>query len=166
MSVLVVQSCNVVDAASQGKLGAQSSASVEISVTVHQSLSVVSPIELLLNDSSKTKSTASKPFCIAHSGINDNTSVPYDLVVDSLTQNENSNTHLYNIYLKDKDKSKMLLSEGTSITKQSLSSNNGQVTNECSHMSAELLIEKNTSVENIRKTTGTTDLLILLVRPH
>lgn len=167
--VLAVQLCNVANAASQGKLGTQSTASVEISVTVNQSLSTVSPNELLLNTSSQAGLTTNKPFCIAHNGFNKNASVPYELIVDSLVApNEKSHTLPFNIYLEDKntDKNKQLLTEGTTITKQSRLSRGEQLVNECASTDAQLSIEKNYSAENTPSASETAGLLILLVRPN
>ena len=167
--VLAVPLCNAANAASQGKLGTQSTASVEISVTVNQSLSTMSPNELLLNTSNQARLTTTKPFCIAHNGSNKNASVPYELIVDSLVApNKNPHTLPFNIYLEDKNtnKNKQLLTEGTTITKQSRLSRDEQLVNKCASTGTQLSIEKNYSAENTSPASETAGLLILLIRPN
>jgi len=167
--VLATQLCNVVNAASQGKLGTQSTASVEISVTVNQSLSAVSPNELLLNYSNQTRLTTNKPFCIAHNGLNKNASVPYELIVDSLAPaNENQHTLPFNIYLEDKNTniSKQLLTNGTALAKQSRLRTSEHLINDCANSGTQLSIEKNNYTENAALHSEATGLLILLIRPN
>lgn len=167
--VLLILLGNVVHAASQGKLGTQSTASVEISVTVNQSLSAVSPNELLLNYSNRASLRSDKPFCIAHNGLNKNASVPYELIVDSLTSsNKNQHALPYNIYLEDKytNKSKHLLTNGTTIAKQSNLSSSKELLNECANSGVRLSIEKNYSAKNTASSLKSAGLLILLVSPN
>ncbi|MDH3608598.1 MAG: hypothetical protein OEQ24_05055 [Gammaproteobacteria bacterium] len=162
---------NVVHAASQGKLGTQSIASVEILVTVNQSLSAISPNELLLNNFNQTNLTVNKPFCIAHNGFDKNASVPYELIVDRLVSiNENQHSLPFNIFLEDKDKntnkSKHLLKNGITIAKQSNLSSSKELLNECVSTGAQLSIEKNNSAKKAASVPKTAGLLILLISPN
>ncbi len=171
--VLLILLGNVVHAASQGKLGTQSIASVEILVTVNQSLSAISPNELLLNNSNQTNLTVNKPFCIAHNGFDKNASIPYELIVDRLVSiNENQHSLPFNIFLEDKDKdkntnkSKHLLKNGITIAKQSNLSSSKELLNECVSTGAQLSIEKNNSAKKAASVPKTAGLLILLISPN
>lgn len=167
--VLLLLLGNVVHAASQGKLGTQSTASVEISVTVNQSLSAVSPNELLLNNSSQASLSSHKPFCIAHHGLHKNASVPYELIVDSLTpSNENQHVLPYNVFLEDNssNKNKQLLTNGTTIAKQSNLSSSKELLLDCANSGVRLSIEKNYSAEKTASIPKAAGLLILLVSPN
>ena len=167
--MLLILLGNVVNAASQGKFGTQSTASVEISVTVNQSLSTVSPNELLLNNSNQTNLTVNKPFCIAHNGFDKNASIPYELIVDQLVSaNENQHSLPFNIFLEDKNanKSKHLLKNGTTIAKQSSLSSSKELLNECISTGAQLSIEKNYSAKKAASVPDTAGVLILLVSPN
>ncbi len=167
--VLLILLSNVAHAASQGKLGIQSTASVEISVTVNQSLSAVSPNELLLNNSSQASLNSHKPFCIAHHGLHKNASVPYELIVNSLTTSyKNQHDIPYNIYLEDKNtnKSKQLLTNGTAIAKQSNLSRSKELLLDCAKSGVRLSIEKNYSIEKTASIPKAAGLLILLVSPN
>ena len=169
--VLLILLGNVVHAASQGKLGTQSIASVEILVTVNQSLSAISPNELLLNNFNQTNLTVNKPFCIAHNGFDKNASVPYELIVDRLVSiNENQHSLPFNIFLEDKDKntnkSKHLLKNGITIAKQSNLSSSKELLNECVSTGAQLSIEKNNSAKKAASVPKTAGLLILLISPN
>lgn len=167
-SILVSLLSNTAYAASQGKLGIQSSASVDISVTVNQSLSAVSPNELMLNNSNQNGS-ASMPFCIAHQGFKKKASVPYELVVDSLVSpHKDQQTLPYKIYLEDKNKSKnkLLLNSGTTISKQSTLNISEQVIDECANNGLKLSIEKFTNENKDTSKTAAVGLMILLVSPN
>ena len=169
--VLLILLGNVVHAASQGKLGTQSITSVEILVTVNQSLSAISPNELLLNNSNQTNLTVNKPFCIAHNGFDKNASVPYELIVDRLVSiNENQHSLPFNIFLEDIDKntnkSKHMLKNGTKIAKQSNLNSSKELLNECVSTGAQLSIEKNNSAKKAASVPDTAGVLILLVSPN
>ncbi len=168
VSLLVCLLSNTANAASQGKLGIQSSASVDISVTVNQSLNAVSPNELLLNSSNHSGST-SMPFCIAHHGFKKKSSVPYSLSVDSLdTLHQDSHTLPYKIYLEGKNtnKNKLLLRSGTTITQQSTLKISPQVVHDCAENGLKLSIEKNRNTKKGVLTTTAPGLMILLVSPY
>ncbi len=167
VGLLVSLSFHVVDAASQGKLGTHSSASIEISVTVNQSLHTVSPKELILNSANKSAQT-SMPFCIAHHGVNKNSSVPYELIVTSpATSSKGQQASLpYKIYLEDKNKNKQLLNDGTTVAQQSTLTINEEIVAQCSDNGQRLLIEKNNSIKKDVFSTASAGLMILLVSPN
>ncbi|QMU61512.1 MAG: hypothetical protein GKR92_07295 [Gammaproteobacteria bacterium] len=167
--ILIFQIFNVAHAASQGKLGTESTASVEIAVTVNQSLSAVSPNELLLNNFNQSGLTANKPFCIAHNGFNKNASVPYELIVDRLIPvNEKQHSLPFNIYLEDKNsnKSKQLLIKGTALSKHSSLKTSDNLISDCSNTGAQLLIEKNNTIKKTALQSNAAGLLILVVSPN
>ena len=156
--------CNNVYAASQGKLGIQSSGSIEISVTIHQSLNAISPNEVLLHDNIKNNLTTSKPFCITNHGYDKNASVPYNLIVDRLeSYNTDTNNLPFNIFLEDKE-NKTLLTSGTKLSEQSVLYNNEDMLSNCMATGTKLSIEKKPTVKNTLQ-PNTTGLLLLLVSP-
>jgi hypothetical protein len=152
--ILICLACNSVDAASQGKRGIQSSATVEISVTIHQTLNAISENNL----------TTKKPFCIANHGYEKNASVPYNLIVDRLeSYDSDKNTLPFNIFLADKE-NKKLLTNGTKISKQSDLNINNDIVNNCVASGAQLLIEKKYNAKSALQ-SNTSGLLLLLVSP-
>lgn len=162
MAILI---CNPVHGASQGKFGTQSTATTEISVTIHQSLSTISPNELLLSNIIGNNLTTSKPFCITNNGYENNASVPYTLIVDRLEPINADLTRLpFNIFLKDKN-NKQLLSYGTTITKQSNLKSNKNIINDCIETGTQLSIENNNNTNNTQP-SDTAGLLLLLVSPN
>ena len=168
VSLLVSLLSNFTNATSQGKLGIQSSASIDISVMVTQSLSTVTPTELLLNDCNNCEST-SMPFCIAHHGLKEGSSVPYSLSVDSLEpSHQESRTLPYKIYLEDKDtkRNKLLLHSGTVITKQSTLNVSKKVINECAENGMKLSIEMDVTAKKSVPTSASAGLMILLASPY
>ena len=163
-------------AATQGKLGKQSSASIHISVQVNQTLTTVSPQELLLNQATLSDNRSLKPFCVAHHGYSQNASVPYELKVDDLkvhqqkidsTQNKNISSP-YNIYLEDKNSlhNRLRLSAGMSLFKQSALSFSDQITKECENSGLHLSIEMAESSNDSFQEPISPGLLILLVSPN
>ncbi|MFK7815297.1 MAG: hypothetical protein AB8B92_03095 [Gammaproteobacteria bacterium] len=155
---------NPVYAASQGKLGTQSTATVEISVTIHQSLNAISPNEILLGNSVQNNLTTSKPFCITNNGYGRDTNVPYELIVDRL---ESSNTDIdrlpFSIFLEDKS-NKRLLTKGAKIAKRSNLKNNNSTYKKCAETGTKLSI-KNNYPNNVSQ-PNTAGLLLLLVSPY
>ncbi len=166
-SLLLSLLFNVTNAASQGTLGKSSSASVEISITVNQSLRAVSPTELMLNSTNASKPT-SKPFCIAHHGFKNNSSVPYELVVDNLVSGnkDQQNPLPYKIYLEDKDENKQLLNNGTKVARQSTLNLSEEVVEQCSENGLRISIEEYNNTKNDVFSRTTAGLMILLVSPN
>lgn len=162
--VLLNLSSSVVHAASQGKAGTQSTASVEISVTVNQSLTTVSPNEILLSNSIQKYLSTSKPFCIANNGFEKNASVPYELIVDRLEPfNANLDRLPFNIFLEDKN-NKQLLTSGTKIAKQSNLKTNENLLEDCAKTGTQLSIENNNSKNTLQPNSA--GLMLLLVSPN
>ncbi len=162
--IMAVLAYNPVYAASQGKLGIQSTATTEISVTVHQSLNAISPNEILLGKKIENSLTASKPFCIANNGYKKNVNVPYELIVDRI---ESSNTGIdrlpFSIFLEDKY-TKKRLTKGTKIVKRSNLKTNRNIYNDCMDTGAKLSIKSNHSKDTLKPNTA--GLLLLLVSPY
>lgn len=157
---------NSANGASQGKLGNQSSASVDVSVTVNQSLRTVSANELIL-DSTKQNQSSSMPFCIAHNGFKKNASVPYELIVDSVSSpNKDLHALPYKLYLEDKNTSKLLLNNRTTIAKQSTLYLSEEIVSDCAEYGLKLSIEKNNTTKKEVSGTSTVGLMILLVSPY
>lgn len=156
-------------AASQGKLGKQSSASVQISVHVNQSLSTTGPEEILLNQN-KTN-----PLCIMHNGYEQNASVPYELKVSEIKMLTNSHmndeattssTPTLDIYLEDQksNKQKYQLSPGLSLFNQTrLNRNQYQ---DCQKNGMQLSVEiASDFMHAANQQNYSAGLLILLVSP-
>lgn len=162
--IIVALTYNPVYAASQGKLGTQSTATVEISVTIHQSLNAISPNEMLLGNSIQNNLTISKPFCITNNGYERNTNVPYELIVEKL---ESSNTDIhklpFSIFLEDKN-NKRLLTKGMKISKRSNLKNNNNIYKKCAETGTKLSIKNNDP--NNASQPNTAGLLLLLVSPY
>ncbi len=157
--------CNSTHAASQGKFGTQSSGTVEISVTIHQSINTISPNEILLNNTIGNNLATSKPFCITNNGYNKNTSVPYHLIIDRLEPiNSDLNRLPFDIFLKDKN-NKQLLTSGTTLSKQSYLKSNENIFNDCILAGTQISIEHNHD-EIIKQQSDTAGLLLLLVSPY
>ena len=168
--ILAISATNICHAASQGKLGRSSSASIGISVHVNQSLSTVSPPELLLSQNK------SEPLCIMHNGYTQNANVPYALKIDEikvLDQNndggmDNQEDFLFNVFLEDRytAENKQKLSPGMSFSKQTRLSSRKQHKQDCRKAGMQLSIEKTNNEINLSDTQlGSTGLLILLVSP-
>ncbi len=158
---------SVAQAADQGKLGKQSRASVEISVIVNQTLSSVSPNELLLNKN--LTSTYSEPFCVAHHGLNQNAKVPYELIVDhfkAINNRGNKQVMPFNVYLEDKNilNSKQQLIQGVSISTQSNFRINKNMQSACANSGLQLTIEENDLGQNTPNTSSP-GIMILLISP-
>jgi hypothetical protein len=164
--ILTTQCFNFSIAASQGKRSIQSSASVEISVTVNQTLTAVTPPELLLKNAKQSRLVINSPFCIAHHGFSKNAVVPYDLIVDSLVStNDNQSEFPFKIFLENK-KQKQLLTNGTSLAKQSQLNINENLIYDCENSGAYLSIEQDSNILTPTPHIGSTGLLILLVSPN
>ncbi|MEM7401357.1 MAG: hypothetical protein AAF304_05345, partial [Pseudomonadota bacterium] len=158
---------SVAEAADQGKLGKSSSASVEISVTVNQTLRSVSPDELILSNNLTTKST--EPFCVTHHGYNKHANVPYDLIVDNIkTANNQSDNQVmpFNVYLVDQKKrnSKQHLTRGVSISTQSNLSISKNTQSACANSGLQLTIEEN-DLEDNTSDTNSVGIMVLLLSP-
>jgi hypothetical protein len=158
---------NFASAASQGERGSQSSAAIEISVTVNQTLTTVSPPELLLENAKQSELVINSPFCIAHHGFSKNAVVPYELIVDSLASaNKNHSAFPYKIFLENKNHNKQLLANGTSLTKQSQLNISEHLINDCEKSGTHLSIERNSYTKASAPNKDTSGLLILLVSPY
>ena len=154
-------------AASQGKIGKSSSGSVDISVTVNQTLSTLSPNELLLNPSNNFETKSSKPFCIAHHGFHQNAMIPYELKVDKLLSTNSNDTLAYKVFLEDEGalNSKLHLETGTAVPKQSKLSSNQDLQKKCAETGQLLSIEMNEKHSNNHTNPPSPGLLILMVAP-
>ena len=73
-----------INAASQGKLGNRSTASINISVHINQTLTTIYPEQLLLSSSTSSVTNTSQAFCVINQGFGENASVPYELIIDNL----------------------------------------------------------------------------------
>ena len=165
--VFLVTSLSGAFAASQGKLGKSSTGSVHISIHVNQTLNTVSPSELILNQSSHSLRENSKPFCIAHNGFKQYSSVPYELIVENLSTARNNSAFPYKLYLEDKNSldEKLHLKSGMTMPKQSRLSFNKDIQQECADSGVALTIE----VSDKHKTNNLQQLdpglMILMVGP-
>jgi hypothetical protein len=165
---------DISNAASQGELGKRSSGSIEISVHVNQTLSAISPEELILNQATSSDLHTFKPFCVMHHGYSENAKVPYELTVADLTMPQQyiNSTKIsginfpYNIFLVDKASAnnKLLLSPGMSLLKQSTLGSRVQINNDCANSGAYLSIEMTHSFTNTEHIPPS--LLLLLVSPN
>ncbi len=164
---LFVFTSNAVLAASQGKRGKSSSASVDISVYVSQTLSTESPNELLLDQSKILEPVNSKPFCIAHHGFDQNAGVPYELKVDKLSSTLPNNSFPYKIYLEDQSlrSSKLHLAAGMTLPKQSNISSNQNLRENCKNSGLSLSIEMDETRQNGASDQIPPGLMILMVGP-
>ncbi len=164
---------NLAEAAKDGNLNSRSTGSVNISITVNQSLKTVSPTELLLNDKPHTKNNSNNAFCVAHHGFSQEASVPYKLHVDeikSFTQMANTSSDQplpFDIILNDKQliDSKQKLLNGMTFEKQSSLNINKQLRSECASAGLAISIEKNTD-NNKKHEQINSALLFLLVSPE
>lgn len=169
--ILIISATNLCHAASQGKLGGHSFASIGISVQVNRSLTTESPDELLLSQNK------SKPLCVMHNGYQQYATVPYELKVDEIkvldqsnyTQNNNEDTLPFNIILKDQHsaKPKQELSAGISLFQQTVFSRSDEHKQDCQEagmrLSLEMTAHHKNSFNNHMSAAG---LLILLVSPN
>ena len=164
--ILIISATNISHAASQGKLGRQSSASIGISVQVNQSLTADSPDELLLSQNK------SKPLCVMHNGYTQNATVPYELKVDEIKvldqtnyiHNNNLDTLPFNIILIDKQKQQ--LTPGISLFQQTGLSTSDLHKQDCQETGMQLSLEMTADHKNSLNTqVNSTGLLILLVSP-
>ncbi len=159
--LLCAYATNICYAASQGKLSIQSSASIEISVHVNQSLTAIGPEELLLNQNKS-------PLCVMHNGYKKDASVPYELKVDEIKVVDGVNFPL-NIFLEDKHSlnSKQLLMSGSSFLRQSNLSTSNQHEHDCRSSGLQLSLEAATHYKNtFDNSFNTAGSLILLVSPN
>ena len=175
--VFIAAIFNFANAASQGKLGNRSSASVEISVQINQSLNAISPNEILLNQA-KSGHANFKPFCVMHKGYAQNASVPYELKVDALTMPNtidntsinNKDTSGFNVYIKDKQSANQIqrLTPGTSILKQSDLRYSAMHQQDCLDSGVQLSLEMSAKAANemAQGKNNSSGLLILLVSPN
>lgn len=154
-------------AASQGKIGKSSSASVNISVTVNQTFNTLSPNELLLNPSNNFGTKSSKPFCIAHHGFHQNAAIPYELKVDNLLSTNSSDAFAYKVFLEDENalNNKLHLEAGTAVPKQSKLKINQDLQKICAESGQSLSIEMNEKDSNNYTHQPSPGLLILMVAP-
>lgn len=163
LSIVIYSAMNTANAASKGKLGTQSSASVQISVTVKQTFNAISPTELLVQD----KQSSKKSLCVAHHGFSNHASVPYKLIVDDIkvfNDTKNTNEFQHKVFLEDKNhsNSKQRLTQGMTIEKQSKLNINKNLNNDCASAGLDLSIEENS---NIIGESGNTGLLVLMISP-
>lgn len=163
---------NPTEAATDGKLNSHSSGSIDISITVNQTLQTISPSEFIVEDKSFTnKQNSIKPFCVAHHGFGHETSVPYQLIVDEIKlANKDQNNHFlpFDIILEDKyyQRSKQRLVRGMTIAKQSKLKISDDLSEECATNGLSLSIEKNAKSNKTLSQASATALLFLLVSPE
>ena len=155
------------DAADQGELGKTSKASIDISVTVNQTLNTISPTELLLNDFQTANSAI--PFCVAHHGYSQNAHVPYELIVDSFTTVNNTTskrTLPFNVFLQKKNnqKSKKQLIQGVSISSESNLKVSENLKSSCLNSGMQLHIEENILEQN-SSNTDSLGVMVLVISP-
>jgi hypothetical protein len=168
LAVFYNQFCFVNDcfSASQGTLGKQSSASIEISVHINQTLNTISPNELLLNQSKGLITNNSKPLCVANQGFSEGAIVPYELKIDELTTPNQHTSSSYNVFLEDKSSfEKLALVKGMSIATQSAIEMNKSVFEECKKSGLALSIEMNHENHFSNAYEAFPGLLILMVSP-
>ena len=164
---LFVCTSGVSFAASQGKIGKLSSASVDISVTVNQTLNTQSPNELLLNPYNNFETKSSKPFCIAHHGFHPNATIPYEIKVDNLLSTNSSDDFAYKVFLEDENvlNNKLHLETGTAVPKQSKLRINQDLQQKCAESGQSLSIELSEKYSNNYTNQPSPGLLILMVAP-
>ena len=164
---IVLLFVSIAEATDQGRLGKTSSASVDISVTVNQTLNSVSPNELLLSNKLTTNST--EPFCVTHQGYNQNARVPYELIVDSFKNANNQiNKHAmpFNVYFKNENiqNSKQQLTQGLSISTQSDIKLTENIKITCADSGLQLFIEQN-NLEQNSSNENSIGIMVLLISP-
>ena len=171
--ILLTINNNLAEAAKDGNLSTHSSGTVNIYITVNQSFKTVSPTELVLNETSVSKQKSNGSFCIAHHGFNQESSVPYKLVVDEIisnnTRNSISNQSLpFDIFLKDSQlkNNKQKLIGGMKLEKQSRLNINERSADECDSTGLTLSIKENSNNKKQNEQTNSAALLFLLVSPE
>ena len=166
-------------AATQGKLGKSSTASIGISVHVSQSLTAISPKELLLDQTANKK----KPFCVMHHGYKLNSTVPYELIVDEIkaqqnqaaltvpnqtnsSEQSNEGTLPFKIFLENDESvlQKQLLSQGMSFYNQSKHNFNEQAN--CQDEGVNLSLEMANQRTDAKMQDDLLGVMILLVSPN
>ncbi len=164
---LLVFTSNAVLAASQGKRGKSSTASVDISVYVSQTLNTVSPSELLLDQSKILEPVNSKLFCITHHGFDQNAGVPYELKVDKISSTLSNDSFPYKIFLEDQSSlnPKLHLAAGMTLPKQSNISTNKNLNEKCKNSGLSLSIEMNEAHQSMSPNQIPPGLMILMVGP-
>ncbi len=121
---------NVAFATSQGSLGSSSTATIDISVTVNQSIKVLRTNDLIFEN---TSANVSQPLCVQHNGYTDEAGVPYTLIVDDFKLSEQTTSAPFKVYLADDSNSENLieLHSGFTIHKQNNVQANLESTTEC-----------------------------------
>ncbi len=153
-------------AASQGKLGVRSTATVGISVYVNQTLTAVHPEELILNATEKTATHTSQPFCVINQGYGENASVPYELIVEDVSLQSFGDNPAYNVYIKETGSSKETLAQGVSLINQSILTFADVMENKCNDMNMSIAIESTNPSADPNSISNTPGLLLLLVSPN
>ena len=173
--IFISTTLSTTNAATQGKLGKQSSASIEISVHVSQTLSTFSPNELLVNRT-KSDETNFRPFCVLHHGYVLDSSVPYELKVEELTvpnktngtSQNNVGTLPYRVFLEEQNSQikRQYLLPGASFNKQSKLIQSREGKQECINSGARLAIETvSRGNQDFDKEAISPGVLIMLISP-
>ena len=141
----------------------RSTASIDISVHINQTLTTIYPEQLLLSASNSEQSV-----CVVNQGYGENSSVPYDLVVEDLNLQYIDNIPAYNVYIKDKDSNIqiLMLAPGVSIADQSKITINEALKNKCSDMGMRISIESTNASVNQSTNSSIPGLLLFLVSPN
>ena len=154
-------------AASEGKLGNRSTASINISVHINQTLTTIYPEQLLLSSSTSSSATnTSQAFCVVNQGFGNYASVPYELIIENLTLQNIGENPAYYVYIKKNGSSKETLEPGVSITNQSKITINEALKNRCSDMGMRISIESTNPSVNQSTISNIPGLLLLLVSPN
>lgn len=153
-------------AASQGKLGVRSKATVGISVHVNQTLTAIHPEELILKATEQTATYTSQPFCVINQGYGENASVPYELLVEDVSLQNFGDNPAYNVYMKETGSNKKALVQGVSITNQSILTFVDVIENKCKDIDMSIAIESTNPSADPKLISDSPGLLLLLVSPN
>ena len=154
------------NAASQGKLGNRSTASINISVHINQTLTTIYPEQLLLSSSTSSVTNTSQAICVINQGFGENASVPYELIIENLILQNIGENPAYYVYIKENGSNKESLSQGVSITNQSILTFADMLDNKCNDMDMSIAIESSNPSADPNSISDTPGLLLLLVSPN
>ena len=148
-------------------MGKRSTASIEISVHVNQTLTSIHPEQLLVNSTTPITMHDSQPFCIVNQGYGLEASVPYDLKVDALNIQTINGAPAYTIYIKENKLSnqKLALATGRSLTNQSEVTFSDVLKDECEKKGMIIAIEHTHPHASTNSVLDNPGLLILLISP-
>ena len=155
-------------AAEQGTLGSRSTASIEISVQINQTFTTIHPGELVLTSVNSVSSKSSQPFCVVNHGYGENASIPYELIVETISVQTDKETPIYNVYLSESDamNQKVLLTQGLIINSQSEFTSSNIVNKHCSGLGSSISVEQTNGKLSNSNFSPTPGSLLLVISPN